>query len=316
MWSNSDDSWTATAWTDHADGRIGSSDDSWTATAWKDHADDGSGSWENSDRVWTGGTDYPDHWSNSDHTWTGWADRADGGSGWTDYPDYWSNSDSTWTGWADCLVGDMTLTEYLDAEFTRRMQAPEPVAEELLMSLRAAEAALVEIDKRFDVMGGQIAECLDRMNGQPGSVQVPVVLPSPPPPPPRRASTPSTCQHFVCNVPVDVYSEIENMHVTNAYRVETNDQLWAWTSHLTSTVLSQHGGLADELAELFSRHLPRFNILYCMAQGNRFMLVRCKVCGQALYGKYPRGQKVHEVATVAAVAAFLGVQLETDSTEV
>ena len=83
-------------------------DGSWTATAWTNHADDGSGSCENSDRVWTGETDYTDHWSRPDH-------RADGESGWKDVVDQWSNSGHFWAGWGDCRVGEISLEEYLDA---------------------------------------------------------------------------------------------------------------------------------------------------------------------------------------------------------
>ena len=315
-------------------------DNSGASTTWTNHADDGSGSCE-SWGPWTGDAQYTDHLWRPDH-------RADGESGWKDSVEEWSKSSPVREGWGDCTVGEISLQEYLDAEFARRMQAHSAVAEELQRYLRAAEAELVENQRRFEVMGEQILDCLSfshglngqvlgsapvpvtsqspqrppphyapTLNGQLGSVPAPVISQSPQPTPyPRCAPTTITCKHHSCNISAEVYKEVELMQVTNGYSVETSDELWSMTLHLTSTVLQYHGGLAEKLQDTLSKYLPRFNIIYCKAKDNRCMLVQCKACGCGLYCRYRRYNKEDEETTVAAIAAFLGVELPPQATQV
>ena len=225
------------------------------------------------------------------------------------------------------------------ARVDERMAAQQAVVEQLQTDVRAAEVALAESEMRT---GAQIATCLQRMNelllplpqpqaSQPpptrpaprvlqldnvlGPVPMPLLTHSPQLVPCRRASTPLCQHHCVCNVTAETYVEIQTIEVANATKVKRLDDLWPWTSHLTSTVLAYQCGLAEKLNDLFTRHLARFDIMYCKAQGNRMMLVQCKMCGQGLYCKYPRGSDVDETNTVAAVAAFVGVELDSRVTQ-
>ena len=98
-----------------------------------------------------------------------------------------------------------------------------------------------------------------RPSGEPPSSQLQLAIPPPPAPqrqpelhfvsrlhlmpaqpPPQAILSIATCSHFACNIPMEVYVEIANQVVVNAYVVDNVDDLWAMISHLQSTVLFQN----------------------------------------------------------------------------
>ena len=142
-------------------------------------------------------------------------------------------------------------------------------------------------------------------------------LPLPPPPPlpatspsgifsPPSSSSSRNCRHCKCNVSKASYAEFGNLQVTNAYTINNIDDLWKWHSHLGSTLLSQYADLLSKFTDHLSLFIKQYNIRWCRAKANRFFLIRCLVCGSSVYGKYPDGSTEHASRSIAAIAAFMG----------
>ena len=95
-------------------------------------------------------------------------------------------------------------------------------------------------------------------------------------------------------------------YVTNAFTIGNIDELWHWSSHLGSTLLSQYADLNTKFTEHLAARLNLYNIRWCKARANRFLLVQCLVCNGAVYGKYPYGYNNHASSSIAAIADFMG----------
>ena len=101
------------------------------------------------------------------------------------------------------------------------------------------------------------------------------------------------------------------MHVTNAYTIGCIDDIWKWNSHLGSTLLSQYSGLNGKLGDHCTRYFKWYNITWCKAKYNRFYLIRCLVCGSAVYGKYPDGSTEDASDSIVAIAVFMGQDVKS-----
>ena len=112
--------------------------------------------------------------------------------------------------------------------------------------------------------------------------------------------------HYKCNVLPSTIAEIANLHVSNAYAIGNIDDLWKWTSHLGSTLLGQYAGLNSKLGDHLARYIKSYNITWCKATANRFFLIRCLECESSVYGKYPDGSTEDASRSIAAIAAFVG----------
>ena len=96
------------------------------------------------------------------------------------------------------------------------------------------------------------------------------------------------------------------MHISNAYTIDSIDDIWKWNSHLGSTLLGQYSVLNGKLGDHCTRYMKLYHIRWCKAKCNRFFLIRCQVCGNAVYGKYPDGATEDASTSIAAIAAFMG----------
>ena len=98
--------------------------------------------------------------------------------------------------------------------------------------------------------------------------------------------------------------------------VDDNTELWNMCNHLEATVLDKNAKLAKVFQNMFMKYITRYNIQYCTAKANRYVLVQCRSCNGAFFGIYPRGYKKEGAAFVSAFAAFLGEQLQDGETQV
>ena len=227
-------------------------------------------------------------WSSSQHAWpawksAGWVERSEG-SRTQDRKDMQALSETS-------------LVSKLDERLTATVRE--------LLSLQALVGDLVN---KVDNLGRCVSTRLQDAENSGSSV--------PPQPVQQGASRPPTCAHVACNVTHDQVAQLENQFVVNAILVENITELHAMISHLQDTVLDQNGELVTAFYKMFTRFISRFKIQYCRASANRFLLIECRICGCAFYGKYARGYKEDIAEFITDLAAFLNVQIQPGATQV
>ena len=227
-------------------------------------------------------------WSSSQHAWpawksAGWVERSEG-SRTQDRKDMQALSETS-------------LVSKLDERLTATVRE--------LLSLQALVGDLVN---KVDNLGRCVSTRLQDAENSDSSV--------PPQPVQQGASRPPTCAHVACNVTHDQVAQLENQFVVNAILVENITELHAMISHLQDTVLDQNGELVTAFYKMFTRFISRFKIQYCRASANRFLLIECRICGCAFYGKYARGYKEDIAEFITDLAAFLNVQIQPGATQV
>jgi len=102
-------------------------------------------------------------------------------------------------------------------------------------------------------------------------------------------------------------------HGSNITIVETDSQLWSMCSHLQGTVLEYKENLVCALYNLLTFVLDRYEVQYCGAQANRYLLVKCLACGCGMYGRHARKEHEDQQKTIRVLAAFVNRKLEASA---
>ena len=84
-------------------------------------------------------------------------------------------------------------------------------------------------------------------------------------------------------------------------------------SHLQGTVLEYKENLVGALYNLLTFVLDRYEVQYCGAQANRYLLVKCLACGCGMYGKYGYNDHEDQEDTIRVLAAFVNRKSEASA---
>ena len=106
------------------------------------------------------------------------------------------------------------------------------------------------------------------------------------------------------------------MQVWNATLIDHVDDVWKWFAHMTGTLLSNHGALANKVEQFFTKNFRQFNISWCKAPANRLFLIECKTCRGGVFGVYKcHDTQDEKLEAIQALAEFVNVQLKPGSTQ-